>query len=168
MDVAGNCVTAGASLVEITIQEAGPDLTITIADNGCGMAPDFLERVMDPFTTTRTTRKVGMGLPLFKMACEMTGGSFHVDSTVGVGTTVTARFAAQSIDTPPIGDMAGTMFTLISGAPNIDFCYIHTREGKEAVLDTREIRAELEDVPLDTPEVLVWIQESIKEAEEAL
>jgi hypothetical protein len=168
LDVAENGIAAGAKRVDITVAETPPELRITIADNGRGMDRDFLNAVTDPFTTTRTTRPVGMGLPLFKLAAEQTGGRFSVQSELGVGTTVEAVFLAEHIDAPPLGDLSGTLFTLIQGSPEIDFVYRHTRGEREAQFDTRAVRAELEDVPLDTPDVLVWIHESIQEAEESL
>ena len=94
LDIAQNSISAGATLIEIEIREdtAGRLLTIRIADDGCGMTPEKLKSVADPFYTTRTTRKVGMGVPLFRMAAEMTGGGFEITSEPGKGTTVTALF----------------------------------------------------------------------------
>ena len=168
LDIAMNSVSAKASLVKIFIDETPDALTITIADNGCGMTPDFVARVLDPFTTTRTTRKVGMGLPLFKLAAEQTGGTLDIHSVLGEGTTVKAAFGADSIDLPPLGDMPDTVFTLISAAPDIDFHYRHTRGENISELETVSLRAALEDVPLDTPDVLTWIRDSIREMEENL
>lgn len=100
LDVAKNSVTAGATRIEITVDETPQRITIAIRDNGCGMTPEFVSRVTDPFTTTRTTRKVGMGLPLMKMEAQMSGGDLSIESAVGVGTTVTSWFDPQNIDMP--------------------------------------------------------------------
>ena len=143
-------------------------MTIRIADDGKGMDEEFLAQVTDPFTTTRTTRKVGMGIPLFKEAAEATGGTFQIKSQVGKGTEVYATFTYSHIDRMPLGDMAGTLSALIRLNPQVDFVYRHRRDGREAALDTRELRQVLEGVPLDTPEVMEWIEGSLEEQERAL
>ncbi|MDL2273224.1 ATP-binding protein [Oscillospiraceae bacterium OttesenSCG-928-G22] len=170
LDIAGNSVSANATDIRICLEssEEADKLRLEIADNGRGMEPDFLRRVIDPFTTTRTTRKVGMGIPLFKMAAEMAGGSFTIDSTPGVGTTVCAVFQRSHVDLPPIGDMAGTIATLIQGAPDINFSYRYKTDRGEFTLDTAELRETLEGVPLSEPEVLTWITEYIVENEAEL
>lgn len=173
LDIAKNSVTAGAGLVRITVDETPARLTIVIADDGCGMSEEFLARVTDPFTTTRTTRKVGMGIPLFKMAAEMSGGGFEIRSQVGKGTETTAWFDPNSIDTPPMGDLTGSILTLIQGSPDIDFLFIHRRAAgdgtpKEYELDTRQIRQIMEGVPLDTPELLEWMRGFMTENESEL
>ena len=165
LDIAKNSVKAKATLIEISIVEDVNYnlLTIEIKDNGCGMSKEFLKTVKDPFSTTRTTRKVGMGIPLFEAACIQCGGELNITSELGVGTTLTATFELDNIDRAPIGDMAGTMQTLISGSPAIEFIYRHTRNSKTFVLDTREIRQVLGDVPLDTMDVLMWIDGYVNE-----
>ena len=168
LDIAMNSVRAEASLIGITVDEDGQILTVLITDNGFGMDAEFLSRVTDPFTTSRTTRSVGMGIPLFKQAAEQAGGSFSITSEPGRGTELTATFQIGHLDRPPLGDMASTITTLIQGSPEIDFVYRHTAPGGEASLDTRELRGALEGVPLDTPDVLVWIQERLTEEENAL
>ena len=115
LDIAQNSISAGCTELELSLTEGDGQLTLIIRDNGRGMAPEFLASVTDPFTTTRTTRKVGLGLPLLRMAAEQTGGSLAIESTVGVGTTVTARFCTGHIDCPPLGDMAGTVALLVQG-----------------------------------------------------
>ena len=170
LDIAQNSLSAGATLVEITVTEetAADRLIIAIGDNGRGMTPEQVRRVSDPFYTTRTTRKVGMGIPLFRMAAEMAGGSLDIDSVPGEGTRVTAAFGRSHIDRMPLGDMAGTLSALIRLNPQVDFVYRHRRDGREAALDTRELRQVLEGVPLDTPEVMEWIEGSLEEQERAL
>ena len=170
LDIAENSVKANATLVKITITESEEELVLTIADDGCGMKKEILLSVTDPFYTTRTTRKVGMGLPLLKFAAEQTGGgltihSFHKDEYPDEhGTTVIAKFNKNHIDFTPLGDAASSIVTLIQGHPDTDFLYKHTfADGKEVLLDTRELRAVLDDVPLDTFEVLVWIKDNLGE-----
>ena len=133
LDIVQNSVKAEATLIEIIIDENIDDdkLTIVVSDNGCGMSPEFLSRVRDPFTTTRTIRRVGMGIPLFELAA--------------------------------VGDMAGTMVTLVSVNPEINFIYIHRVNDSEFVFDTQEIKEILGDVPLDSTEVLSWIMDYITE-----
>ena len=127
LDVAQNSISAGATRLELTLTEdAGGWLTVVIADNGRGMTPEFLSRATDPFTTTRTTRKVGLGLPLYRMAAEQTGGTLDIQSAEGVGTTVTARFDRKHLDCPPLGDLAGTVALLIQGSPELTWTYRHT------------------------------------------
>lgn len=165
LDVAQNSVRAGATLTEITVDEQpGRDLlTITIADNGCGMTAEQVSRVTDPFFTTRTTRKVGLGVPLLKMAAEMTGGKLAIDSAVGQGTTVTAAFGLGHIDRMPLGDIAATVCSLVQCNPDIDFTYTYRRGGEEFTADTREFRTVLEGVPLSNPEVIGFIRNFITE-----
>ncbi len=163
LDVAQNSVKAGASLIELGAVREGKWLTLTVEDNGCGMTEEQVAHVTDPFFTTRTTRKVGLGVPFFKMAAEMTGGSFSIASRVGVGTKTTAKFDTAHIDCIPLGDMCGTVASLIQCNPDRDFVYRYEKDGRGFTLDTREMREELGDVPLDTPEVMEFIREFITE-----
>ena len=162
LDVAKNSVKAGASRIVIRIDEAEGWRTLSIIDNGCGMPPEFVANVTDPFTTTRTTRSVGMGLPLLKLAAEQTGGDLQIESSVipPTGTTVRARFKIDHLDCVPVGDYAGSVVTLIQGSPDIDFLFeYHREDGESVVLDTAEVRQILgPEVPLDLPDVLVWMQ----------
>ncbi len=165
LDVAENSVRAGATLIEITVDEqpAQDLLTIVIADNGCGMTDEQVKSVIDPFFTTRTTRKVGLGVPFFKMAAEITGGSFDIQSEVGKGTAVTAKFVRSSIDRMPLGDMNETMLSLIGCNAEIDFLYTRRFGADELVLDTREFRAQLGGIPLTEPKVAKFIREFLQE-----
>ncbi len=170
LDVAQNSITAGASLITIEIDESLVDNTLLIGiyDNGKGMSEEQVKSVIDPFFTTRTTRKVGMGIPLFKMAAEQTGGGLEIESEIGVGTRVRAHFKTDSVDFTPLGDVASTVQMLITMNTDRDFLYKHSVDGKEFVADTREIKGILGDVPLDTYEVSQWILEFIKENTEVL
>ena len=167
LDIAKNSVKAKASRIEILIDEVGGWRTLTIRDNGCGMPPEMVATVTDPFTTSRTTRPVGMGLPLLKLAAEQTGGTLFVQSSQGEdhGTEVKATFDTGHLDCVPLGDYAGTMVTMIQGSPEIDFFFAYRRDGGETVLDTAQMREILGDVPLDTPEVLAWVYESLTSEE---
>ena len=170
LDVAQNSITAGASLITVEVTENTVDKTMLIGiyDNGKGMSEEQVKSVIDPFFTTRTTRKVGMGIPLFKMAAEQTGGSLEIKSEIGVGTEIRATFKTDSVDFTPLGDVASTIQMLITMNTDRDFVYKHIVDGKEFVCDTREIKAILGDVPLDSYEISQWILEFIKENTEVL
>ena len=169
LDISENSVKAKATLVEILITESDTELELKIVDNGTGMTPEVLASAQNPFYTTRTTRKVGMGIPLLKMAAELADGALSIESThiscdsERHGTAVTATFRKDHIDFTPLGDTVSTVVTLIQGHPATDFVFIHKMPKCEVSLDTRELRAVLEDVPLDTFEVLGWIRDSLTE-----
>lgn len=165
LDIAQNSVSAGAQniLIRLSWDKAAGTLDVEIDDDGCGMDSGFLKTVTDPFTTTRTTRKVGMGLPFFKMAAEQTGGQFDIRSTPGEGTRVRARFMTGHIDVPPVGDLAATMVTLIQGAPKIRFI-CRLENGPDVFeLNTEQICDLLEGVPIDNPEILLWIDDYVRD-----
>ena len=165
LDIAQNSVRADASLITIELIESTEknELVISVSDNGCGMSEEQLMSVRDPFFTTRTTRKVGMGIPLFKMAAEMTGGSFNIESTLGKGTTTTAFFRTDHLDFTPVGDMCSTVLTLITMNLHIDFVYKRQVDGREFILDTRQLKEILGDVPLNEPSISAWIKDYIIE-----
>ncbi len=168
LDVAKNSVSAGAENIEISlVKDEKGYLTLTIKDNGCGMSDETVKNVVNPFYTTRTTRKVGMGLPLLKLAAEQTGGYLSLESsqdTVNHGTTVRAVFNTQSIDFMPVGDIVSTVCILIAGSPEIDFKFCDLSSEHNVTLDTAELRAVLGDkVSLSEPEVGMWISEYLKE-----
>ena len=165
LDIAQNSVSANASLIEIELTEDTKtyDLLIGIYDNGKGMTAEQVENVRDPFFTTRTTRKVGMGIPLFKFAAETTGGKLEIESEVGVGTKVRAYFKTDHLDFTPVGDMTSTMISLITMNLHIDFLYRRKIDGREFTLDTRQLKEILGDVPLNEPSIAMWIQQYINE-----
>ncbi len=170
LDVAKNSVKAGATLIAISLVEENGWLTLTIADNGCGMTPEVVEQVSNPFYTTRTTRKVGMGIPLLTLAAEQTGGKVQITSRHEStnpndhGTEVVATFDTRHIDCTPVGDMPSTVQVLIMGSPEIDFVFRHHADACTVELDTRVLREVLgEDVPLSSHEVLEWILENLRE-----
>ena len=170
LDVVQNSVTAGSLLTEISIRaDNGADtLEVVINDNGHGMTGEQLENVTDPFFTTRTTRSVGLGIPFLKMAAEITGGSFLIESEPGVGTKSTSVFGLTHIDRMPMGDIAGTMTSLIGPNPDVDFILRYTVDGNSFTMDTREFRKEIEGIPLSEPSVLSFITEYINENIDAL
>ena len=162
LDLTENSVSAGATLVTIEVIEnvTADQLTIRVADNGRGMDAEFVQRIGDPFITTRTTRRVGLGLPFLKQAAEMCNGKLTIDSAQGIGTTVTATFQHSHIDRMPMGDLSGTMLSLIVGNPNIDFVFRHEIGAKGLEIDTRLIKAELGDVPLSEPSVIAYLKKT--------
>ena len=169
LDIAKNSVKAKATLIDISLVEEGNKLTLTITDNGCGMKPEVVKTVMNPFYTTRTTRKVGMGIPLLMLAAEQTGGGVTIESRheeehpEDHGTVVTATFYTDHIDFTPIGDLVSSIETLIMGSPEIDFTFLHDRKGQRVEMDTRQLREVLGDVPLNTFEVIQWIGQFLRE-----
>ncbi len=163
LDIAQNSVKAGSTEIRISLEQQGASLTITVKDNGCGMSDEQLERVCDPFFTSRTTRAVGLGIPFFKMAAEQTGGSFSITSKVSIGTTVTAVFQTDHIDCMPIGNMADTVFALISCNEHIDFFYRHTTDKGCFEADTLQLREILEGVSFSEPSVATFLRAYFKE-----
>ena len=169
LDIAENSVKAKATLTEISITETDKTLIIIIKDDGCGMSEETLKSVTDPFYTTRTTRKVGLGIPLLKLAAEQTGGRVSIVSKIADevdpthGTTVTAAFYKDHLDFTPLGDVVSTVITLIMGHPDTDFRFTHDTFWGSVSLDTRELREVLEGVPLDNYEVITWIRENLEE-----
>ena len=168
LDVAKNSVVAGASLIEISlITDENGWLTLKICDDGCGMNEETLRRVTDPFYTTRTTRKVGLGLPLLKLAAEQTGGTLRIQSSVEKGNSgpvLEATFDTKSIDCMPLGDVISTVCILIAGSPKIDFDFSDISPSHSVSLKTSELREVLgNEISLAEPEIQQWIQEYLKE-----
>lgn len=169
LDIAQNSIKAGAAHIDITITEDAETMQILVADDGCGMTEEFVANVTDPFTTTRTTRKVGLGIPFLKMQAEMTGGSFAITSRhesthpEDHGTETMAVFYKNHIDMTPLGDIVSTISTLIFCNPDRDFHFTHCGDGKDVGLRTEELREVLGDVPLDMPEIAEWIKGYLNE-----
>ena len=165
LDIAQNSISAGASLTEIVVNEntKAKTLLIGIYDNGCGMTEEQVKSVIDPFFTTRTTRKVGMGIPLFKMSCEQTGGKFTIESEKGVGTKINALYKTDSIDFTPLGDIASTIVTIVSMNADKEFLYRRVLDDKEFIFSTVEIKKILDGVPLSESPVMNWIEEYLNE-----
>jgi hypothetical protein len=166
LDILQNSIEAGATLVELTIEEdlSADRLIITVADDGRGMSEAQVARIFDPFYTTRKTRHVGLGLPLFKVAAQRCNGDLMVSSELGKGTTVQATFQHSHIDRAPLGDMTGTLMSVIL-ANQCDLRYVHQVDGKEFAFHTASIKAELGQVPLSHPEVRRWLRDFIAAGE---
>lgn len=158
LDIAQNSIKADAKNILISIIVKSDILEISIKDDGKGMSEEFLSKVCDPFTTTRTTRKVGMGIPLFKSAAESSGGKFFITSTLGKGTETKATFALNNIDRMPLGDIAGTMSVLIMAKPEIDFVLDYRINERNYLFDTKEIKDILDGVPIESVEIIAYLE----------
>jgi len=164
LDLAQNSLRAGATLIKFRLTElvAEGRLVIVIEDNGKGMTSAEVQQVVDPFYTTRNTRKVGLGLSLFAAAVERCNGELSIHSQPGKGTKLTASFLLHHWDCPPLGDMAGTLIVLIAGNPDVDFIFCYQREQTKYIFNTMQIKEQLEDVPIATPTVLAYLEENIR------
>lgn len=165
LDLAQNSVSAKATCVEVGLWvEPNKDkCKIMIKDNGIGMSESTLKQVEDPFYTTRTTRKVGMGIPLFKALAEACDGELSIESTIGEGTTVTITMTLSHIDRPPMGGLADSMTTLIMCNTETEFILECEVENRSFRMDTVEIKRILDGVPINNPNVVVWLKEYIEE-----
>ncbi|MDL2251294.1 ATP-binding protein [Odoribacter sp. OttesenSCG-928-J03] len=164
MDIAQNSVRAEANKIEISIQEdiQKDILSIVIIDNGSGMDEETLKRVSDPFFTSRTVRKVGLGIPLLKQNAERTEGSFTITSKKGEGTTVNVLFKFSHLDRPPMGDIAETIALLASANPDIHLIYKHTTNDGQYIFDTEEVKKILDGVPINMPEIVLALMDMIR------
>lgn len=165
LDLVQNSVAAEADCIQLVLSE-DPDsgsLTILVEDNGRGMNEAQTARATDPFYTTRTTRKVGLGIPLFQAAAALTGGHLSIRSAPGKGTQLLALFHSNHIDCLPLGSMSETMAALILCNPSIEFVYRHQYKDQTFTLDTREIKAQLGEVPIDHPDVISFIRQYVEE-----
>jgi hypothetical protein len=165
LDIAQNSISAKASLIQIIIDEDkfNNRYVLTIDDNGSGMSPEVLAKVTDPYTTSRTTRKVGLGLPLLKLNAELANGNLEITSKVGVGTKVVTVFEFDHIDRVPIGDIAGVVVMLASMNPNLEFIYKHTTPRGEYIFDTKEIKVVLDDLSIQDIRIQKYLKEMIEE-----
>lgn len=165
IDIVQNSISAGATLITIYVDEniIANLLTIKIIDNGKGMTREQVDKLADPFFTSRTTRRVGLGIPLFKQSAEQSGGSLNINSILGVGTTVTATFIPSNIDCPPLGDVSNAVVLLASANPLIDFMFEYTFNGKQYCFDTREVKDILDGLSINNPSIVKYLEEMIKE-----
>jgi hypothetical protein len=170
MDILENGLAAGATLIDLRVVESRKDnrLQIAIKDNGRGIPSHRLDEVTNPFFTTRTTRRVGLGLSLFSEAARRCKGEFHIESREGEGTEVSASFQLDHIDLAPMGDMAGSLTSLIMGNADVDFVYVHEVNGQTFRLDTREVKRELDGLPINHPEVVQYLAGLIRESLEEM
>ena len=166
LDLTQNSISAGASLVEIRLNVDGNGwLTMVLKDNGCGMSPELLERVTSPFATTRTTRKVGLGIPMMQENAQKAEGDLTIQSEVGKGTELTVTMNTRNIDCLPLGDLSGTLLSLILTNPlRPEFLFAGKTEQGECSFDTREVRAVIgSEIPLNEPSVAQWLKEALEE-----
>jgi DNA gyrase/topoisomerase IV subunit B len=166
LDIAQNAIAAEATLVEIDVDEdsSSDRIVILVRDNGRGMSEDFQKTAQNPFVTTRTTRKIGLGISFLKEAAEITGGSFELKSKLGVGTNITATFVMSHIDRQPVGNLTETVITLVTLNTNIDFIIRYKVNEKKFEFSTQEVKVLLgEDVSLNSPSVVVFLTEYISE-----
>lgn len=162
-DIVQNSVRAKASLIQLRIEETVDYLLMTFSDDGTGMDAETVQKVSDPFYTSRTTRKVGMGIPLFKQNAELTEGSVHIESELGKGTVLKAVFGLRHIDRPPMGDLPSTVAMLITGNPGVELVFSYIKGDDEFVLDSREVKEVLGDVDIRLPKVTSFLKEMIEE-----
>jgi signal transduction histidine kinase len=165
LDIAENSIRAGAKLIAISIKEdtLANLLTVEISDDGCGMKKEEISRALDPFYTTKTVRRVGLGLPLLKDAAQASGGKLDLQSRAGKGTDVTASFQLNHLDRQPLGNISATLISLIAANSEIDFIYDHRHNDRQFKLDTRVIRNEIDDIPIYHPAVIKYIRGVIEE-----
>lgn len=165
LDIAGNSVRAGASLIEVSVVENADEdtLVLTIKDDGCGMDTETMAKAMDPFFTSRLTRKVGLGIPLLQQNAQQTGGNVVIESQLGKGTLLTATFTRSHIDRPPMGDLPGSLSLMVSGNPAVDFRFVHRINEHEYVFDSRVVKSVLDGVEITQPSVIKFLKEMIKE-----
>ncbi len=165
LDIFQNSISANADFISLDIVENTHEnlLKIEFTDNGKGMTTEMVQRVTDPFFTTRTTRKVGLGLSLLKQNAERTGGSFTIESQEGKGTRVTAEFALNHLDRPVLGDIPGAVLLTVTANPEIGFIYSHCKDGQEYRFSTKQVKEALGDVPLNDPLVYHYLREMITE-----
>lgn len=162
LDLVQNSIEAGAGKVTLELIEErhGMDtFLIRVTDNGSGMSMETCKRVMDPFVTTRTTRHIGLGLPLLEMTTKRCNGSLTVTSRVGIGTVVEAVYQHSHLDRPPLGNLVDTIKSIIIANQEMDFSYFHQVDQATFSLGTGEMREILGDISFTQPDVLVWLHE---------
>ncbi len=165
LDIVHNSIRAKAGFVEILIVENTVNdlFQIEVRDNGRGIAPEMLPSVADPFTTSRKTRKVGMGLALLQQNAQQAGGDLVVESQIGAGTRIKASFQYHNIDRPPLGDIAGVMVQLVTAFQEVDFVYSHASDAGNYIFDTREVRMAIDGMSPKQPEIRKFLIEMIND-----
>jgi hypothetical protein len=165
LDIAENSVSAQAQNITIEVFESlsKDRFIMSVIDDGRGMDAEMVAKIIDPFVTSRTTRKVGLGIPLLKAAAEACNGFLIIHSEPGKGTRVEVEFQNSHIDRMPLGDLASTMFSLVIGSPEVHWMLNYKRDGKEFLFDDGPIKQELGDIPLCEPSVLSFVREMLEE-----
>ncbi len=163
LDIVQNSIRAEATIIEIIVEEntIKDILSIRIKDNGRGMDKTLIKKVEDPFFTTRTTRKIGLGISLLKFATLQSGGSFNIESKKGKGTMLTANFKHSHIDRAPLGRIDETIATLLMIEDKCEFVYTHYYNHKKFQLDSRDIKKALGEVSISNYRVINWVKEQI-------
>jgi anti-sigma regulatory factor (Ser/Thr protein kinase) len=170
LDIVENSIAAGAKRVNIGIRESRQEdlLSIEIADDGSGMKEDMLQKATDPFFTTRTTRRVGLGLALFEEAAKAAGGEFKIASRPGAGTMVTGVFRKSHVDRQPLGDMTETLLALVVGNPQVEFTYRYQTDDSDLSFNTTQIKAELHGASVHSPEGIAVVRKSLEKLREGV
>lgn len=165
LDIAQNSVAANAKNIQIAVEEDLPNdrLRAMVQDDGRGMDADLLARVTSPFVTSRTTRKVGLGIPLLKAAAEACEGTLQISSVPGKGTSLEVEFQRSHIDRMPLGDLAGTVLTLVVAYPTIHWVFRYRSNGTQFTFDDQPIKNELGDIPLTEPSILAFLRQTLEE-----
>lgn len=163
LDIAENAVSAHADTIRISVEEdrVADRLRMVVEDNGKGMDAEMVARVVDPFVTSRTTRKVGLGIPLLKAAAESCNGGLTIHSEVGKGTCVTVEFQHNHIDRMPLGNLRETMLTLVVGSPEVHWIFNYSVDGQQFLFDDQPVKEILDGVPLSDPLVLEYLRETL-------
>ena len=170
LDIAENSIGANAKNIEIRVKENKTQdvLTIEIIDDGKGMSSEQAQAALDPFFTSRMTRRVGMGLPLLKQAAELANGDFRISSEIGKGTQVYATLQLSHVDRQPLGNMADTIIALIIVKPDVDVVYKYERDENKFIMDTKEIKKKIKGVDIRSSSIISFIRQYIKENTESL
>lgn len=164
LDIVQNSISAGARNIIIRIIEnlLQDLLSLTIIDDGKGMSPEIVKKVADPYCTSRTTRKVGLGIPLLKQSAEQTGGGIVIKSELGKGTEITARFVRSNIDIPPMGNIANAYVLLMSANPDINMVLEYSFDDKSYRISTEELKEALDGMPVNDPSVVKLVEEMVQ------
>ncbi len=171
IDIVHNSIRANASQIEVKIIDSlkSDKIIIEIIDNGIGMDEETIQRVQDPFYTTKKEKTVGLGVPLLKQTANHCDGEFFIKSELGKGTIVHAEFKKSHIDLPPIGNLSDTFLTLLTyDDENINIILNYETDKGKFSISTSEIKNEIGDVPLSSPEVISFLKSYIKENLEIL
>ncbi len=165
LDIVENAISAKAKRIDIVVIEEPKEdrLVIEIRDDGIGMDEEVIRKAADPFFTTRTSRKVGLGLSLMSQAAQEAGGMLHIESELGKGTKVTATFQYHHVDRKPLGSMVETMTALLLGNSGLNISYIHQKEGRSYLLNSQMLKERFKDRSPTDPEVIHWLRKHLKE-----